>query len=68
MTIKKATNQKKYTAKQKLALLTELVELRIYTGYRIDDIIGLPFSHFNYDAVKNDIVVYKQIAKEQDGK
>lgn len=39
----------------KKRLLVQLIELYIYCGYDISDLVGRPFAYFNYDAVINAI-------------
>lgn len=41
--------------KEKKALLIQLIEKRVQCGYAIDDLIGKPISHFDYEAVKKRI-------------
>lgn len=52
---------RKLTTLQKKQMIAELIELRVQTGYEILDLIGVPLSRFNYDAVQNSINYYRAI-------
>lgn len=52
----------KLTKAEKLALLQNLIELRIFCGYAIDDLIGIPLARFNFDAVE---IAIQEMEKEK---
>ena len=45
----------KLTKAEKLALLQTLIELWVFCGYSITDVIGIPLARINFDAVKKAI-------------
>ena len=55
------------TAQQKRELLRRLVELMIYCGYDVTDLMGRPLSYFNWDNIENSIGVYNKEKREIDG-
>lgn len=49
------------TTKEKKALLVELIELMLYCGYDISDMVGIPLSKFNFNGgVQSAIESYKK--------
>lgn len=55
--------KKKYTLKQKYYLLASLIELRVFCGYSITDLIGKQLSYFDFDKITDSIV---ELEKERD--
>lgn len=55
---------KKYTLKQRYHLLATLIELRVFCGYSIVDLIGKPLSYFDFEKIE--IAIHKmQLEKDQ---
>jgi hypothetical protein len=54
---------KTYTLKQRYYLLASLIELRIYCGYSITDLIGKQLSYFDFDKITNSIL---ELEKERE--
>lgn len=48
----------KYTTQRKKELLVRLIELMLYTGYDISDLVGRPLSYFNYTAIEFEVIPY----------
>jgi hypothetical protein len=53
--------------KQKKKLITELIELKIYCGYDVSDLVFKPASYFDFEGVKKVILKYKKEKKFIDG-
>jgi hypothetical protein len=51
------------TPLEKRKLLVKLVELMLYTGYDISDLMGRPLSYFDFEKIK---VAIKKYQKEYD--
>ena len=53
--------------KEKKKLIVQLIELKIYCGYDVSDLIFKPSTYFDYDGVKKVILKYKKEKKIIDG-